>query len=95
MPATVGTHDLRPRHAESTISVSRHCARDTIEICRPSASGLKLVRGVVQRGIAAGAGVGARGGHVFVIGPGVGGFRAFLTEDAKLFCDIIVLAKMM
>ena len=32
---------------------------------------------------------------MFVIGPGVGGFRAFLTEDAKLFCDIIVSAKVM
>jgi len=30
---------------------------------------------------------------VFVIGPSVGGFRAFLTEDAELFYVQIVLAE--
>lgn len=95
MPATIATQYLRSRHAESPIRVSRHRAGDTIEICRPSASGLELVRGFVQRSVAGGAGVGARGGHVFVIGPGVGGFRAFLTEDAELFCDRSMLDEMM
>lgn len=32
---------------------------------------------------------------MFVIGPSVGGFRAFLTEDAKLFYDTSVSAKVM
>ncbi len=39
----------------------------------------------VERRVASGAGVDARGGHVFVVGAGVGGFGAFFAEDAELF----------
>ena len=65
--------------------MSRHSAWNRIEIGRPSAAGLEFVGGFVKRGVAAGAGVDAGGGHMFVVGASVGGFGAFFTEDAKLF----------
>ena len=84
MASTVTAHDLRSLHTESAINVSRHSAGDVIEVRRPSAAGLELVGGFVERGVAGGAGVDALGGHVLVIFAGEWGFGALVAEDAEL-----------
>ena len=55
MPTTVRTRDLNPLHPKRAIRVSRHSTRDGIKVRRPSAPGLELMRGLVERGIAASA----------------------------------------
>ena len=85
MPSALTTHDLRPRHPKSTIRMSRHSAGDSVKVGRPSAARLEFVGGFVKRSIAAGAGIDAGGGHVFVVGAGVRGFGAFFAENAELF----------
>jgi len=87
----ITTHNLRPRHPEGAVRVSRHSAGDTIEVCGPSTAGFELVRGFVQGGVAGGAGVDTCGGHMFVVFAGVGGFGALLAEDAELFWEASVL----
>lgn len=86
MATTVGAHNLGPLHAKGAIGVSSHSPRDGVEKGRPAAARLELVVGFVERGVAASAGVGAFGGHVFVKGAAEGGFGAFVAEDAELFC---------
>lgn len=76
--AAITTYNLRSRHPKTAIGVSRHSAGDTVEICGPSTAGLELVRGLVERGIAGGAGVDAGGGHMLVVFASVGGFGALL-----------------
>lgn len=85
MPSTLATYNLRPCHPKSPIRMSRYGARDSIKVGGPATARLELVGGFVERGLAAGAGVDARGGHVFVVGAGVGGFGAFFAEDTELF----------
>ena len=87
MTATSRAHDLRPAHTECAIGVSCHGSRDIIEVCGPSAAGFELVIGFVERSFAAGAGVDAFAGHVFVVDAGVGSFGALFTEDTELFCE--------
>jgi len=84
MSSTVTTDDLGSLHTESAINVSRHSARDVIEVCRPSAAGLELVGCFVERGVTGGAGVDALGGHVLVIFAGEWGFGALVAEEAEL-----------
>ncbi len=86
MPAALGARDLRARHAEGAVRVADDGAGDAVEIRGPAAAGLELVRGPVEGGVAAGAGVGAGRGGVLVVGAGVGGLGAFFAEDAELFC---------
>ena len=85
MASAVRTYDLRPCHAERPISMSRDGAGDTIEIRGPPAAGFEFVGRFVERGIACGTSVGARGGHVFIVSAGVRSFGSFLTKNAKLF----------
>lgn len=85
VPAAVAAHDLGPRHAKGAVLVPRHGARDAVEIGRPAAARVELVRGLVKRRVAAGAGVHARGGVVLVELAGAGGFGALFAEDAELF----------
>ena len=88
MAATVTTHNLRPRHPKRDIRMPRHRPRNAIEIRRPPTTRLEFMGRFVKRRVAGGAGVGARGRHVFVVGAGVGRFGAFLAEDAELLCII-------
>ena len=64
--------------------MSRYSAWDSIEVGGPATARLEFVGGFVEGGVAAGAGVDASGGHVFVVGAGVRGFGAFLAENAEL-----------
>lgn len=87
VPPAVAAHDLGPGHAERAVLVPRHGARDAVEIGRPAAARVELVRGLVQRRMTAGAGVDARRGVVLVELAGAGGFGALFAEDAELFWD--------
>ncbi len=86
MASTVTAHNLRPLHPKRPVHVPRHRPRDAVEIRRPPAAGLELVRRLVERCGAARARVDARGGGVFVVAAGEGRLGAFLAEDAELFC---------
>jgi hypothetical protein len=86
MPPTLGTHNLRPLHPKRAIGMALHRARHRVKKRRPSTPRLELVRRRVQGRVARGAGVGARGGCVRVVGAREGRFRALLADDAELFC---------
>lgn len=90
MPPTITAHNLRARHAERAVHVARDSARQGIEERGPATTGFKLMRGFIERGRAAGAGVDTAGGHVLVVNAGVGGFGAFFAEDSELFCGRFV-----
>jgi hypothetical protein len=87
MSTTVRAHNFCSFHTECSVSVSGYCARDVIEVCRPSAARLELVGSFVKRGIAGGAGIDASIGHVLVVYTGSGSFGALLSEDAELLCQ--------
>lgn len=61
-----------------------HRSRDGVEVGRPAAAALELVRGRVERRVAGGAVVGAGGGEVLVVLAGVGCFGALFADDAEL-----------
>lgn len=84
MPATVTTHDLRPRHSKRPVLMPRHRTRERIEEGGPSTSGLELVVRAVERRVAGGAVVDAGAGHVLVVFAGEGGFGALPTDDTEL-----------
>jgi hypothetical protein len=87
MPAAIAAHNFRALHAKRTVDIPRDGARERVEKRRPAAAGLELVGRFVERSGAAGAGVDAGGGHVFVIYASVGCFGPFLAEDAELFWE--------
>jgi hypothetical protein len=62
-----------------------YCTRDAIEISGPSATGRKLVAGLIERCVAGGASIDARRGHVLVVFAAERGFGALFTDDAELF----------
>ena len=76
--------NLRPRHPQRPILDPVHGAGDGVEVGRPAAAGLELVRRAVQGRGAGGAGVGAVGRHVLVVGARVGGFGALVADDGEL-----------
>lgn len=84
MSPAVTTHNLRPLHPKRAIRIPLHRAGDGIKVRGPTAAGLEFVRGCVEGGVAAGAGVGSLGGVVGVVFAGEGAFGAFLAEDAEL-----------
>lgn len=84
--AAVAANDLGPHHAKGAILVPRHGPGNAVEVGRPAAARVELVRGVVQGRVAPGAGVDACGGVVLVELASAGRFCALLAEDAKLFC---------
>lgn len=55
MTATVGADDLGAGHAKGPILMAGDGTRDAVEVGGPSAARLKLVRGLVERRVAAGA----------------------------------------
>lgn len=59
MATAVAAYDFRARHAKRAILVTRHSAGDGVEEGRPAAAGLELVVRLVERCVAAGAGVDA------------------------------------
>lgn len=84
MPPAVTTHNLRSLHPKRAIRIPLHGAGDGVEVRGPPAAGLEFVRGCVEGGVAAGAGVGALGGVVGVVLAGEGAFGALLAEDTEL-----------
>lgn len=89
MAPTITANNLRPRHPKPAVHMPRHRARDAVEIRRPAAAGLELVRGLVEGCVAGRARVHARGRGVLVVDAGEGRFGAFLAEDAELFCEFV------
>lgn len=85
MAAAVGAHNLGARHAKGAVCMSRHCARDRVEVGWPAAAGFELMRGLVERSSAGGARVDAGRWHVFIVGARVGGFGALFAKNAELF----------
>jgi hypothetical protein len=84
--ATVAADNLRPLHAESTVCMSRDCARDGVIICWPATARLELVIGFVEWRIATSACVDTRIGHMFVVFTCTWSFGAFLSKNSELFC---------
>lgn len=68
--------------------MSCHSARYAVEVRRPATAGLKLVRCLVERGVAGCAGVDALFRHVLVIFASEGGFSALFSQDAELLCKM-------
>lgn len=87
MTPAVTTHNLRPLHPKRAIRMSGHRTGDGVKVCRPAAPGLEFMRGLVERGVAAGAGVDTLGREMGVIFARVRGLCAFFAQDAKLFCS--------
>jgi hypothetical protein len=69
--------------------MSRHSTRNIVKVCRPSASGLELVRGSVERSVTGGAGIDTGFRHVLVVFAGEGSFGSFLTDNAELFWELL------
>lgn len=80
----VGTDNLGAGHAKGFILVADNSARNAIEIGWPTTPRAELVSGLVQRRLAAGAGVDAGLRGVLVIFPGTRGFGTLLSQDAEL-----------
>ena len=85
MATTVAAHNLRARHAKGAVRMSRHRARDRVEVGRPAAAGFELMRCLVEGSGAGGARVDAARRHVFVVGARVGGFGALFAKNTELF----------
>jgi len=85
VPATVRADDLSTLHTKCAVCMSRHSARNAVKVRWPAAARLKLVVGLVQRSLAAGAGVDAGCGRMLIVLACEGGFGAFFSEDAELF----------
>lgn len=66
--------------------MSCHGTRYAVEVGRPTTAGLELVRCLVERCIAGGAGVDAFLGHMLVIFACERRFSALFSQDAELFC---------
>ena len=84
MAPAIRAHDLRPLHPKRRIRVPRHRPRDAVKVRRPPASGLELVRRLVQRRLASRAPVHARRGGVLVVFARERRFRALLAQDPEL-----------
>lgn len=84
MSATIAADNLGALHAEGPVDVSGNRPRDRVKVCGPAAAGIELVRGLIERGIAAGAGVDALGWIVLVVLTGERRLSPFLTEDPEL-----------
>ena len=82
----VAAHYFRSLHAKCTVCMSRDCAWDGVEICRPAAARLELVIRFVKRHIATGTGVDTRLRHVLVIFASPWRLGTFFSEDSELFC---------
>ncbi len=84
MSPAVTAHNLRARHPESAVRMSRHSARDRVKIRRPAAAGFEFVRCFVDGRVACCACIDPGGGHMFVKDACVGLLGAFFAKDAEL-----------
>lgn len=85
--AAVGTENLNPAHPV-VLLVPRHGAGNAVKVSRPSAAGLELVRGLVQRRSATSAGVDASVWLMLVIFACAGGFCSLFPKDPELLCQM-------
>lgn len=82
--AAVGAYDLDALHEHAGVLEALDGAGDAVEVGRPAAAALELVRRLVQGRVAPGARVHARGRGVLVELAGPGGLGALLAEDPEL-----------
>lgn len=90
VPATIGADDFNPRHPQCPILVTGNSAWYAVKICRPTASRLELLIGLVQRGLTSCAGVDTLLRMVLIELARTRRLGALLPEDAKLFCNLVV-----
>lgn len=86
VPAAVSTDDLRPLHAERAVCMSGDGAGNAVEIGWPSTARFEFMVGGVERRVASGAVVATARRLVLVVLASEGGFGAFFSENAELFC---------
>lgn len=80
----VGAGDFDALHEEGVVLVTLNGAGDRVKVGRPPTATAKLVRGLVQGGVATSASVDALGGVMLVVRARAGPLCAFLAEDAEL-----------
>lgn len=84
--AAVGADNLGSDSAEASVLVPGDGAGDAVEIRRPAAARVELVRCLVERRVACSAGVGALLGVVLIKLSSAGGFGALFSENPELRC---------
>jgi hypothetical protein len=84
MSSTVAAYDLRSLYTKLAVDMSGHGAWDGVKVGRPSAAGVELMEGFVERCIASGASVDAGGWCVLIILTSKGFFGFLLTKNAEL-----------
>jgi len=83
--AAIGANNLRSQHAEGTVLMALNGAGQRVEVSWPAAARFELVRSLVQRRGAPGAGVDTLLGVVLIELSGARGLGSLLAEDAELF----------
>lgn len=83
--AAVAADNLGAEHAEGAVLVAGDGSGDGVKVGGPAAARGELVRGLIEGGVAAGAGVDSGCGVVLVELAGAGRFGALFAEDAELF----------
>lgn len=86
MTAAVGADNLGSNGAEASVLVPGDGAGDAIEVRRPAAARVELVRRLVERCVACSASVGALFGVVLVILSSARGFSSLFSENPELRC---------
>lgn len=84
MPAAIGAHNLGPHREQGPVLVALYSAGDAVKVGGPAAAAAEFVRGFVEGRFAAGTGVDALGGVVFVEFTGAGCFGTLFAQDAEL-----------
>ena len=81
---TVRANNLRPRNTKGAVLIPSHGAWEAVKVGRPPAARLELVVGLVQEGVAPGAGIDSCLGVVLVELAGSRRFSALLPQNTKL-----------
>jgi hypothetical protein len=84
MSSTVAAYDLRSLYTKLAIDIPGHGAWDGVKVGRPSAAGVELMEGFVERCIASGTSVDTGGWRVLIVLASKGFFGFLLTENAEL-----------
>lgn len=84
--AAVRADNLGSGHTECAVDVTLDGSGNAVEISWPSAAGLEFVRGLIERRVAASAGVDAVIWVVFVVLAGSWRLGPLLSEDTELIC---------
>lgn len=85
MTSAVAADNLCSLHAKGAVCVAGDGAWDGIEVGRPAAATLKFVFCLVERGVAASAGIDACVGLMLVIFAREWGLGALFSQDTELF----------